>query len=119
MKMKFRPDDELESNIELIKQKVRRNQTPKKNAPRVPPDLLIVLSGCTFRVHEQTEKTLIIKADEKINFDNNINIIRSTSYIKGIYKHVSIFGWDWRVDRFKKSKLFLTPHAPTLSVSNS
>ncbi len=107
--------DELENNVKLIKQRLRRQQTPKHNAPTVPLELLITLSGCTFKVHKQEPRKLVLKADGISNFENDVNVLRSISYIAGVYDNVSVYGWDWRVIGYKKDKLILRPFAPTIS----
>ncbi len=108
--------DELEQNVNQIKQRLRRQQIPKKHAPQVPPELLITLSGCAFKVHKQSARKLVLKADEKANFENDVNVLRSVSYIAGVYDAVSVYGWDWRVIRYDGSKLILRPLAPTISL---
>ncbi|WP_170894409.1 hypothetical protein [Vibrio sp. 2-2(9)] len=115
--MKFTPppsaEQQLETQVNQLKQELKRRQFPKKNAPTLPLDLLVTISGCTFKLHSQTDGRLVLKADKAINFDKGINVLRSISYIAGARDSVSIAGWDWRPTHFKKDKLYLRPVAPT------
>ncbi|MBS9820021.1 hypothetical protein [Vibrio alginolyticus] len=115
--MKFTPppsaEQQLETQVDQLKQQFKRRQFPKKNAPMLPLDLLVTISGCTFGLHSQKDGRLVLKADKAINFDKGINVLRSVSYIAGARDSVSIAGWDWRPTHFKKDKLYLRPVAPS------
>lgn len=115
--MKFIPnktaEEQIEDNINQAKQILKRKQFPSKHAPKLEPSLLITICGCTFKVHRQDKELLVLKADETINFENNVNVLRSVSYIVGARPHVSIEGWDWRPTRYKKNKIYLRPVAPS------
>ncbi|HHF2868994.1 TPA: hypothetical protein ACPJZQ_004152 [Vibrio alginolyticus] len=115
--MKFTPppsaEQQLETKVNQLKQKFKRRQFPKKNAPVLPLDLLVTISGCTFGLHSQKNGRLVLKADKEINFDKDVNVLRSVSYIAGARDSVSIAGWDWRTTHFKQDKLYLRPVAPS------
>lgn len=106
------PLQELEQAAEQAKKDLRKKQYPKKNAPDLDSGMLVTLSKCAFRVYKQSKGQLVLKADEKINFDNQINEIRVVSYICGVYDEVSIGGWLWRPVRYKGVKLYLKAVSP-------
>ncbi len=85
--MKFTPplsaEQQLETQVNQLKQQFKRRQFPKKNAPALPLDLLVTISGCTFGLHSQKDGRLVLKADKAINFDKGVNVLRSVSYIAG------------------------------------
>lgn len=104
---------QLKTQVNQLKQQFKRRQFPKKNAPALPLDLLVTISGCTFKLHSQKDGRLVLKADKAINFDKGVNVLRSISYIAGARDSVSIASWDWRPTHFKKDKLYLRPVAPS------
>ncbi|QFT40030.1 MULTISPECIES: hypothetical protein [unclassified Vibrio] len=105
---------QIENNVSLIKQELKRKQYPSKNAPVLNTELLITICGCTFKVLRQEKRSLVLVADEKVNFERGINILRSISYIAGARSSVSIMDYDWRPTRYKGNKLYLRPVAPTI-----
>lgn len=106
--------DDIKAHADEILRERKRNQTPKKGAPKLDPDLLITLSGCAFRVHKQRDGKLVLAPDEKVNFEKGVNTLRVISYIAGVYEAVSIGGWDWRPVSHRSNRLFLKAIAPTL-----
>ncbi|CAH0543136.1 hypothetical protein [Vibrio marisflavi] len=113
MKSKESIVSELQQKANEVLQARRRKQAPAKNAPVVPSELLITLSGCYFRIHQQKSNgALTLIVDEKANFEAGVNIVRACSYIVGVYDAVSICGWDWRPLRYRRNKIFLKAICP-------
>ncbi len=105
---------EIQKKIDEEKQRLRNKQYPKKNAPIVDKDVLIEICGGYFKVHRQCRESLILKACDKSNFDNNVNLLRVLSYICGARNAVSVYNWNWRPVRYKKDKLYLKALHPLL-----
>lgn len=114
--MKFIPnktqEQELQEQINHLKQDLKARQYPSKHAPKVEPDLLITISGCSLNFLKQEKGMLVLQANKKLAFENGTNILRALSYIVGVYDHVTVAGWTWRPIRYKKHKLYLRPVAP-------
>ncbi|HCG7330454.1 TPA: hypothetical protein NJ407_004066 [Vibrio parahaemolyticus] len=106
--------DQIEENVSKIKQELRKKQYPKKNAPAIDEGVLIEICGGYFKLHQQNGKTLVLKACEKTNFENGVNLLRVMSYICGARDTVSVYNWNWRPVRFKKDKLYLKALSPLL-----
>lgn len=109
---------EIEAHANDIKRERRRIQHPKKHAPSIPNDLLITLSAGGvvgyFNLHKQTNNEIVIKANETLCFERGVDINRVLSYVYGVGSEVAIYGWNWRPTKWKGSKLFLTPVAPSI-----
>ncbi|MCG6387471.1 hypothetical protein [Vibrio fluvialis] len=109
---------QIQKQANEIKRERRRTQFPKKNAPKLPNDLLITLTGGGvvgyFRLHKQTNNEIVIKTDEKLCAENGVDTQRILSYVKGVGSEVAIYGWNWRPTKWKGNKLFLTPVAPSI-----
>lgn len=105
---------QIQEHADEIQRERKRNQMPKKNAPKLNRSMLITLSGCAFNIHKQTPNQLVLCANADVNFDNGVDETRIISYIHGVYNEVTIADWNWRPVKWKKNKLFLKPVAPTL-----
>lgn len=105
---------QIQENVSKAKQHLRNKQYPKRHAPKVDKDVLIEICGGHFKVHRQDGKSLVLKACEKKNFENNVNLLRVLSYICGARDTVAVYNWNWRPVRFKKDKLYLKALHPLL-----
>lgn len=105
---------QIQRNVDEFKRITMRNQYPKSKAPVLDADLEVEICGCVFNLHKQEGTMLVLKANEKANFERNVKIISAISYIAGARNSVAVAGWDWRPLRYKGNKLFLRPIAPTL-----
>ncbi|EGQ7810361.1 hypothetical protein I6Y99_004405 [Vibrio parahaemolyticus] len=97
-----------------VKHKQSRQQVPKKYAPTVGNDELIIICGLTFKKIKQDKKALVIQAVHHTNPASPLNADQACGYALLHNRQVSAGGWDWRPYRTKSNgRLLLKPIAPT------